>query len=409
MPRVDFVIANGGHHLQAARPVARELVGRGYECRLVSLCELRGLPSPTEEAAKTGLAMRRLVPHTFRRSPSQAGIATPTRSLRVFPQVLFWHLYLAHFVRSWLRSGPDLVVTPNDAAFPYDDICGQLRKRRIPFVLLQEGIRFTETVFEDSGILKQGLAGADAIACWGETSADFFRARGASPETIHLTGTPRFDRLQTTDWNPEAEILSQSLPPGRSTLTVLTNPIDLWGFCSRRGKMELIENFIDGLDELFDSGGLRVVFKIHRQESLRDYRALVDKHRHAGRMTVLTEAPLYPLLRLSDAALILASTVGLEALLLEVPLGVLEIPGQGFIHDFVSSGAARGISRSNSVAAQVTALLADEPSSNRSLAAYLDRTLAARGHATRTVAELIANLVESRDSPGQALSSGKTG
>ncbi len=325
-------------------------------------------------------------------------MATPARSLRVIPQVLFWHLYLSHLVRAWLRSEPDLVTVPNDAAFPYHYICKQLRSRRIPFVLLQEGIRFTETVFEDSGIVGQGLSGADAIACWGATSADFFRARGAPAETIHLTGTPRFDRLQATDWSAEAETLSASLPPARSTLTLLTNPIDLWGFCSRRGKMELLERFIDGLDELFESEGLRLIFKIHRQESLRDYRALVETHRNASRMTVLAEAPLYPLLRLSDAAVILASTVGLEALLLGVPLGVLEIPGRGFIHDFVSSGAARGIRWSDSVAAQVTALLSDDHAGNRSLAAYLDRTLSARGRATRAVAELIAGLAAPEDS-----------
>jgi hypothetical protein len=401
MPRIDFLIANAGHHAEAARPVAHELIRGGFECRLVSLCELRGLPSPADETESGGPVVQRLVTRRFRRSPSQAGgIPTPARKLRVFPQILFWHLYLARLVRRWLDSAPDLVTVPNDAAFPYGYICNQLRSRGIPFVVLQEGIRFTETVFEDSGIVGQGLSGATAIASWGETSAEFFRARGASPESIHLTGTPRFDQLQTTDWSTQAASLSKKLPHGTSTVAMLTNPIDLWGFCSRSAKMELLERFIDGLDELLEARGLRLIFKIHRQESLRDYRALVEGHRHANRMMVLPEAPLYPLLRLSDAAVILASTVGLEALLLGVPLGVLEIPGRGFIHDFVSSGAARGIRWTDSVKTQVTELLTDDPGGNRSLENYLDRTLSARGRATRAVAELIAGLTAPNDSSG---------
>ncbi len=392
-PRIDFLIANTGHHLEAAQPVAHELAGRGFECRLVSLCELRGLQSPVAETKSFGLGVHRLVPHTFRRSPSQpGGVATPARNLRALPRALFWHLYLAPRVRSWLNSNPDLVTVPNDAAFPYDRICVQLRRRRVRFLVLQEGIRFAETVFEDSEIVGQGLSGADAIACWGETSAEFFRARDTPPDSIHLTGSPRFDRLQTTDWSAEAESLSKFLPPGRTTVTVLTNPIEVWGFCSRRGKMELLQNFINGLDPLFENGGLRVIFKIHRQESLRDYRALIASHPYSDHMIVWGEAPLYPLLELSDAAIVLASTVGLEALLLGVPLGVLEIPGRGFLHDFVPGGAALGISASAPIAEQVSTLLRQDPRHNRSLADYLDRTLSTRGRATQAVANLIAGL-----------------
>ncbi|NIY17465.1 MAG: hypothetical protein GWM98_22595, partial [Nitrospinaceae bacterium] len=37
---------------------------------------------------------------------------------------------------------PSLVVLPNDAAFPYDLIVAMLKTAGIPFVLMQEGIRF---------------------------------------------------------------------------------------------------------------------------------------------------------------------------------------------------------------------------------------------------------------------------
>ena len=396
MPHVDFLIANAGHHLEAARPVARDLAARGFECRLVSLCELRGLSSPSAAEQTDGLDVLRLVPRTLRSSPSQTGgMNLPDRKWRSLPRWLFWHLYLAPKVLGWLRTKPDLVVVPNDAAFPYNAICRRLKRRRVRFLLLQEGIRFAETNLADSEIVGQGLSGADAIACWGPTSAEFFRSRGAAPASIYTTGTPRFDRITTTDWTDQAQALSEALPWGARTLAVLTNPIEVWGFCSRREKMDLLDRFLQGLDPLFATVGLRLIFKIHRQESLAEYRDLVAIQKHAGRMTVLSDAPLYPLLELSDAAIVLASTVGLEALLLGKPLGVLEIPGLGFAHDFVASGAGRGISRDESTADQVQELLADKPSESPAVSSYLNRTLSARGRSTREVADLITNLIAS--------------
>ncbi|NIY17466.1 MAG: hypothetical protein GWM98_22600, partial [Nitrospinaceae bacterium] len=62
-----------------------------------------------------------------------------------------------------------------------------------------------------------------------------------------------------------------------------------------------------------------------------------------GRITVIGRGPLYPLFVLSKAAIVLASTVGLEALMMDVSLGVLEIPGSGFVYDYVEQGAAMGL------------------------------------------------------------------
>ena len=385
MARVDFLISNAGHHVAMARPVAGELSRRGSLCRLVSLCELRGLASPAQEP---GLAVHRLVPHGVRRSPAQGGgLGTGIRGLRRALQSVAWHGYLKRRVRAWLREAPDLVTVPNDAAFPYDRICRELRARGIPFVLLQEGIRFAETVFEDSGIVGQGLSGATAIACWGESSAEFFRQRGAPHETLRITGNPRFDGLDGADRSREIE----------PTLTLLSNPIELWGFCTAQEKISLVERFTDGLEPVFERTALRLVLKIHRQESLDVFQAIADRSRFADRISVLEDAPLYPLLRRSAAAVILASTVGLEALLLGVPLGVLEVPGVGFIHDFVSSGAARGIAWDRPLGDQIQSLMEADPASDPSVASYLDRTLAARGAATQEVADLIAGLTRRVD------------
>lgn len=376
-------------------PVAEELLaGGGVRCRLLSLCELRGLRSPVARFTAAGVEVRRVLPFRLRRA---AGLGRglpgrPPRALRSLVYGSAWALLLRPRLARWLADPPDLAVVPNDAAFPYDFICRRLRERGVPFLLVQEGIRFAETVFQDEGIVRQGRQGATAVAAWGAASASFFRRQGVPEERIHQTGNPRFDAILRRDWSAPARELDRRLPPGSPTLLLLSNPIELWGFCSESEKLDLIRRFLVELGPLFAESGLRVVIKLHASEPVARFQALYADLPYAGRICTLGEAPLYPLLRLGDAVVILASTVGLEALLFDLPLGVLEIPGAGFVHDFVSGGGARGLGLGRPLSEQVAPMLRGETDA-AAVRAYLDRQLAAREGATERIAALVRRLI----------------
>jgi hypothetical protein len=299
---------------------------------------------------------------------------------------------LKHAVEQAFASPPALVVLFNDAAFPYDRICQLLRKRCIPFLLVQEGIRFEVDSKADEGVHTQGRGGATAIAVFGQSSAEFFRQRGASADQIHLTGNPRFDRMRRPELYRESDRIRSELELGARTLLFLSNPIEFFGHCTREEKLRLVREFVQGIDPLFVDSEFRLVFKLHGHEDPGDFYGAAGVSQHIDKIVVATGYELYPLFCLSTAAVMFGTTAGLEALLFDLPLGVLEIPGAGFLHDYVAQGAATGLRWEDPLAEQVVRLMAKKGTIEPAVERYLDRTLAVRDGATERVGELIEAL-----------------
>jgi hypothetical protein len=92
----------------------------------------------------------------------------------------------------------------------------------------------------------------------------------------------------------------------------------------------------------------------------------------------------------AEACVVLASTVGLEALLIGLPLGVLEIPGFGFAFDYISEGVAHGLSWRLPMPDQVLRLLESQPSPL--VDGYLGLHLRTHDRAADLLAELVREL-----------------
>ena len=138
----------------------------------------------------------------------------------------------------------------------------------------------------------------------------------------------------------------------------------------------------------------RLVIKLHPRESVPDIQGFVNERPVKGRLKFWVVAHLYPLFVLSKAAIVLASTVGLEALMEDVPLGVLEIPGSGFVYDYVEQGAAMGLTWQRPMFEQVDELLSGEVCDKQAVKAYIKYSLTTIGEATDAVVELINQLLE---------------
>jgi hypothetical protein len=171
-------------------------------------------------------------------------------------------------------------------------------------------------------------------------------------------------------------------------LTLLTNPIDDQGYCSTAEKLELVASFVRHIANVLVAKGTVLVIKPHARESAKGYlSALNDLPSQTVR--VVPDVPLYPMLAASTAAVTLASTAGLEALLFDLPLGVLEIPGAGYLHDYVSSGAAWGIGSNGSSGERVREMLLAPERKRDAARAYLHRQLARRTGAGEKVTSVI--------------------
>jgi hypothetical protein len=198
------------------------------------------------------------------------------------------------------------------------------------------------------------------------------------------------------DWKPETAALGNKLGVGTRNLLFLSNPIDDQGFCTTTEKIALIQRFVRECAPLFDDGEFFMILKLHGRESLQDVKAALVSVPFASRTIVTNDAPLYPLFGLGQGAVVLASTVGLEALMFGVPLGVLAIPPWGFAFDYVSKGGANGISFDAPIAEQINALVHPTPERQVAARKYLENALARRDGAASAIAELVIQTVHGR-------------
>jgi hypothetical protein len=397
--RIDFLISNSGHHVATLDPVVRHLCQAErvpYSIRYVSLCELRGMETPAELVRQEGVEVLRLFPTGVRRSPS-TGTQSGRRSRiarRLARQVLS-RAYLKRRIQRWLGDPPRLVVLPNDVAYPYDIICGFLRQRSIPFVLVQEGIRFPLPAEKDDA--RYGSGGARRVAVWGEASRGYFRSAGVNEARLRLTGCPRFDQIAEADWEECRISVRRRFGIEGPVVTLLTNPIDDQGYCTTAEKLSMVAGFFHRTLPVLESEGATLVLKPHARESAREYAEAIGESRIGRRVRVVEHEPIYSILAASDAAVTLASTAGLEALLFGLPLGVLEIPGAGYVHDYVSSGAAWGLGSNGANGEHIAEMLRTPHAKGAATQAYVGRQIARRTGAAGNVASVVTEALSYAD------------
>jgi hypothetical protein len=284
----------------------------------------------------------------------------------------------------------ELVVVPNDAVFPYEELVKSLRDRKVPYVLMQEGIRFAlPNSYEGS---PYGGGGAAAVCAWGEGSAEHFIASGASSRNVVVTGAPRFDDLDPTAWIERGRELVARLKLPAAPIAFLSNPIEIQGYGTREFKLELFERFLEEAADVLEARGIPLVIKNHLHEAPADFARVAAKTRAAKWVHVIPDEPLFAAVGAARAAIILTSTVGIEALTFGLPLGMLEIPGHEFAFEYVQRGAAVALRR-GTVAAGLTELL-DAPQHRKTQAeALVARHLHDRGRARAHVADVIERVL----------------
>jgi hypothetical protein len=382
---IAFLFTNPGHHLEAMAPVIDELRRRGRDTTLISLAELRGLDTPTSRP------MTRAIPFRIRKKagdPESFGIELRDWQKGVRVQDLVWTFGLGPRLR-WLLRDAELLVIPNDIGFPYNRLIAERRRRGQRTVLMQEGIRFTLPARYTGP--HYGTNGADLVCVWGEGSRVYFEHTGVPAETLCITGTPRMDALDPSAWTTRgAELLAElglSTPP----LAYLSNPIETQHYGPKELRLDCFERFLAAAIPILAERGLALVVKPHAGESPADYRAIAARSPRAELIHVVPAAPIFAVLAAARAAIVLSSTVGLEALLFGRSLGALEIPGHGYPFEYVSQGAAVPLAQDD-LTRGIYDLL-DHPPGREIGARFVERHYHDRGNAFRHVADAIERMV----------------
>jgi hypothetical protein len=393
-----FEITAADSHQQIVLPVIRRLRARGIPVIVYSDCELLRTASDTEALAREGIPFVRMAASPL--PPTQPEWEAAARPI------------LRRIPNEMARVNPSLAVVLNDRNFPSNVFIRAARRIRVPALLIQESLR--KDLFQnpppkkllgrwlrkfrsgiEEGLRRYGQGGCDGVAAWGETSREYFLRVGVPARRIVITGNPRFDQLANADFSGEARRLRADFgyAPADFLLTFLSSPIERMQIVSKAEKFGALEKLLGWADSLRADAEwerLKLAIKLHRSEDPAPVQALLEKTRAAGWARIVDQ-PLYPLLRASQAALMFSTTAGLEAALLSVPIGILELAKPLDDWNLVGRNVAEGIREQSSLAGFLRKARGEKEFGARGAKAAV-QFLANFGHAAEAVADLIARM-----------------
>jgi hypothetical protein len=347
---VVFEITAADSHQQIILPIIRMLRERGIPSIVYTDCELLRTPSDPATLQREGIPYVQFLDTPL---PLNDAIwdANAVPILRRIPEEI-------------RRTNPSLVVVLNDRNFPSIDFVQHARRLRIPTLLVQESLRkdlFQRPTLKklffrwkhkvekgiEGGLRKYGQGGCDWYAAWGETSRQYLRKVGVPDRKIIITGNPRFDQLAHPDFSQDAATLRTALgvQPDDFLVTFLSSPIEKMLIISREEKQAAIERLLDwakGFRQPSVGRRLKLALKLHRSENPDLFRTWIAQ-REATDICQVAEVGLYPILAASQAALMFSTTAGLEAALLGVPVGIVELSRPLDDWDFTGHGVARTV------------------------------------------------------------------
>jgi len=386
--RIDFFISNRRHHWQVSSRVSRILAERGHDVRILSLCELRGEVTP--EPSSSSVPVVQLI--GGRAAAGRKGVVKSARGgpVRRLLRKAAWYGRLAPRLELQLRSRkPDVVVVPNDLAYPFDRYVRMLKRHSIRWALYQEGILFR---LPDSGLKPYGAGGADAIAAWGSQAADYFtNVAGAPSSTVFAVGSPRHDDFTREAFAAEAERLRSEVPEGHKLITFFGTTVDKpGGHCTTEQKLRSIEQFVASLEQVAESHPFVLWVKPHAGENAENYAEILRRSKIAEQAELRTTLPTFPAVLASDAVIMNGSSIGVEALLLGARVGVIPVPNTGYPFDYGTSGVYTTIPATDGADAIVELLTATVDEEAR--AANLEKHFANRPNAAEEMASLLERI-----------------
>jgi hypothetical protein len=263
------------------------------------------------------------------------------------------------------------------------------RSRGVPSVALQHGILYPKYFSyrhdEDEGQCPRPTA----TALFGEAAKEFLVREGRyDPSTLVLTGSPKFDALLETahGWDRAALRARHGVGDGETLVIVASRYRGILATHQSIGSA-----FVPFLQAVERRPGVRVLVKPHPAEGRQEYEAGI---RDAGASRAAVVAPgtnLVELLYAGDLLVTVESLSAIEALVLERPILVLNMPTN--LRELVESGAALGVPAGDDPGPALEALVSDPLTQSRLKEArrrYLSKVaMGVDGRATARILDLV--------------------
>ncbi|HEX6737372.1 MAG TPA: UDP-N-acetylglucosamine 2-epimerase, partial [Vicinamibacteria bacterium] len=343
----------------------------------------------------------------LRRSPalaeafSHAGVPFRDLADRDLAETLL--LQLPWAVRSYEEMGAVLRATRPAAVCLYAESSGwgraalaACRAEGVPSVAVQHGILYPGYYSYRHEADEADCPLPDRTAVFGEAARRLLQALGRYPAgALVVTGSPKFDELlQAARGRDRAALRAQlGVAPEEKLLVVASRHRAI------RETHQSIGSAFPALLEAVESlPGVRCLVKPHPAEPAAAYEA--DRRAAAAERTRIlpSGADLMELLQAADALVTVESLSAVEALVLDRPVVVLNMPTN--LRELVESGAARGVPAGEDPRPALQAVLFDE-AARAELAAARARYLSEVAHGVdgQATARLLALLRDTAGAP----------
>ena len=239
------------------------------------------------------------------------------------------------------------------------------------------------------------------IAVLSQFEKDVYVSLGVPPKKIFITGQPRFDLIWEEKSSPKEQMLPKlGIAQNQGVIVLATEPLVELHIWTRQQREQLVRAVVSALKELPDK---QLVIKLHPDESIETYHEILTSI-GKDRAIVCRDVNLYELLNACELLLVGDSTVGLEAMLFDKPVIVVNFTGSPSVMGYAESGAALGIYKEGDLVSAARKALYDsqvreELEQNRKK--FINKHIyKANGQASKRVAELIIQLIEKAKAGG---------
>ncbi len=250
------------------------------------------------------------------------------------------------------KEKPKVVVTPEEVSETARIVFANCIKRKIPCIAIQHGIFDTNLLCYHS---KDEISfdKTDAELCpiptktcvYGSHYKDILVKNGHYPSAnVVVTGVQRFDRIFNQKFNKESFHRRYAIPFNKRIISYVTSPTSF--------NEEMTLALLKAVKKVPNS---IVVIKHHPSESGKFYENIVEDADSDA--IVLSDSDLYDVLNASDVVLTYLSTAGLEAMIFNKPVGILNLTGEEDRITYAKQGAAIGIYKKEDIVEIINDLL----------------------------------------------------
>lgn len=253
---------------------------------------------------------------------------------------------------------PAVVLMTEDRSSFTRSVGFSARARGVPCLLIPFGmIRI--------GPMWLARMAADLVAVEGEAAAEVIRScEGASKVRVIVTGQPKYDHLrEQARCASRVDICRQLfLDPARPIVLYTPHPVREASAQMRKHSIEESrseEEIVAVVRALEVVPGAQLIVKPHPNEASSLHARLVEKHGNPDVRLVPQADSVYPLLFASDVLVTQRSSAGLEGVLLNKPLVIVNFSGVRDPIPYVASGVAIGAYRPDAVGPAIRSALSD--------------------------------------------------